>query len=497
MLTVILSKMTDQQHAIRVNGLSKRYLIYSRPEDRLKQSIVPRLQKFVGIQPKQYFQDFAALHDISFEVGRGETVGIIGRNGCGKSTLLQIICGVLASSSGEVSVNGRIAALLELGAGFNPEFTGRENAFMYGSILGLSHKEMLARFDDIAAFADIGQFLEQPVKTYSSGMYVRLAFAVAINVQPDILVVDEALAVGDVAFQRKCFARLEQIKARGATILFVSHSTSSVVELCDRAILLDGGELLLDGKPKRVTSQYLKLVHMPADKLPEAREMVRALQGLSDEGEEVTDVSTPEIVKDEGPVVNTDKESEAERERRLQEEEGWYDPNLKSQSVVEYESRGARIRDLRIIASSGRQVNILKTGQRYVYEYYVDFEKDAEDLGFGMLIKTVSGFELGGSSTGIIDETRVKQTNSGSTFHVTHEFKCCLMPGAYFLNAGTMGINSKERESVFLHRFIDGLVFRVADETPRNANGIVNFGIRSNSRHIDKPLSDPNGLVSK
>lgn len=262
--------------AIRVRDLSKHFAMFERPQDRLKQMLVPRLQRAAGLAPKRYFQEFTALSGVSFEVARGETVGIVGRNGCGKSTLLQIVCGTLQPSSGTVEVNGRIAALLELGAGFNPEFTGRENVYMNAAILGLTRAQTDERFDEIARFADIGIFIDQPVKTYSSGMYVRLAFAVAISVDPDILVVDEALAVGDEAFQRKCFARIEQIRERGGTILFVSHAAQTVVQLCDRAILLDRGEVLLDGKPKIVVNQYQRFLNLSGR---QRRDGARADQG--------------------------------------------------------------------------------------------------------------------------------------------------------------------------------------------------------------------------
>ena len=237
--------------AIRVNNLSKCYHIYDRPQDRLKQLVVPKLRSLVGRNPNRYYREFWALNDVSFEVGRGETIGIIGRNGSGKSTLLQMICGTLDPTAGLVETRGRVAALLELGAGFNPEFTGRENVYMNATVLGLTQEEISTRFDSIASFADIGEFIEQPVKHYSSGMYARLAFAVAINVDPDILVVDEALAVGDEPFQRKCFSRIEKIRNDGGTILFVSHSGSTVINLCDRAILLHRGERLYTGTPKR------------------------------------------------------------------------------------------------------------------------------------------------------------------------------------------------------------------------------------------------------
>lgn len=242
--------------AIRVQNLSKCYQIYEAPGDRLKQFVVPRLQRLIGLSPKQYFREFWALRDISFEVKKGETVGIIGRNGSGKSTLLQIICGTQSASSGSVKVNGRVAALLELGAGFNPEFTGRENVYMNASILGLSQEEIDTRFDDIAAFADIGEFIEQPVKTYSSGMYVRLAFAVSVHTNPDILVVDEALSVGDFVFQNRCMQKIQSLKQAGTSILFVSHDLSMVQIICDRVIWVKHGSIQGMGDSGVVCQNY-------------------------------------------------------------------------------------------------------------------------------------------------------------------------------------------------------------------------------------------------
>lgn len=247
-------------YAIRVHGLSKCHQIYERPQDRFKQFIVPRLRHVTGLKPRRYYRDFWALDDVSFEIRRGETVGVIGRNGSGKSTLLQAICGTLAPTTGSIETRGRVAALLELGAGFNPEFTGRENVYLNAMILGLARAEIDARFDDIAAFADIGEFIDRPVKTYSSGMYVRLAFAVAINVDPDILIVDEALSVGDARFQAKCMKRIRTFQANGSTILFVSHDVTSVRMLCDRALWLDGGKLRMDGDVSQVTGRFMEFL---------------------------------------------------------------------------------------------------------------------------------------------------------------------------------------------------------------------------------------------
>jgi lipopolysaccharide transport system ATP-binding protein len=248
--------MTDI--AISVQNLSKFYQIYENPRDRLKQFVLPRFNSFAGNQPKQYFSEFWALKDVSFEIKKGETVGIIGRNGSGKSTLLQMICGTLNPTSGSVQTNGRIAALLELGSGFNPEFTGRENVYMNAAVLGLSEDEVDARFDDIAAFADIGQFIEQPVKTYSSGMYVRLAFAVNIISEPEIMIVDEALAVGDMNFQAKCMTALTRIQDRGATVLFVSHDISALKSLCSRGVYLDNGTVQKIGHAGEVAELYVR-----------------------------------------------------------------------------------------------------------------------------------------------------------------------------------------------------------------------------------------------
>lgn len=246
-----------QDIAIRVQGLSKCYQIYDNPGDRLKQFVIPKIKRLFGKSHQSYFREFWALKDISFEVKRGETVGIIGRNGSGKSTLLQIICGTLTPSMGDVQVNGRVAALLELGSGFNPEFTGRENVYLNAAVLGLSKEEVDERFDKIVAFADIGEFIDQPVKIYSSGMYVKLAFAVIAHVDADILVIDEALAVGDAVFIQKCMRFIRSFQERG-TLLFVSHDTASVQNLCESAIWLSKGGIKQISSSKDVAESYFQ-----------------------------------------------------------------------------------------------------------------------------------------------------------------------------------------------------------------------------------------------
>jgi len=253
--------MSSNDPVVKVDGVGKCYQLYERPRDRLLQMVIPRLQRSFGQSAARFYREFWALQDVSFEARRGESIGIVGRNGSGKSTLLQIIAGTLTPTTGSVATRGRIAALLELGSGFNPDFTGRENAYLAGTLLGLTRSEMDARFDDVAAFADIGDFIDQPVKTYSSGMFVRLAFATQVQLDPDLLVVDEALAVGDSLFQKRCFERMEQLLSNGTTLLFVSHDQESIRTMTHRAILLRQGVVTMIGSPSDVLLAYRKQLH--------------------------------------------------------------------------------------------------------------------------------------------------------------------------------------------------------------------------------------------
>jgi lipopolysaccharide transport system ATP-binding protein len=265
--------------------VSKCHLIYDRPEDRLKQILIPRIQRLCGASPSRFYKEFWALRDVSVQVDVGETIGIIGRNGAGKSTLLQILCGTLNPTTGSVQTKGRIAALLELGSGFNPEFTGRENVYLNAAVLGLTRQEIDTRFDDIAAFADIGDFIDRPVKTYSSGMFVRLAFAVIAHVNADILVIDEALAVGDVVFTQKCMRFLRRFK-KEKTLVFVSHDIHSIINLCDRAMWLDHGMVRMLGGAKEVAEAYIQ----------DANEETRLTSGISSQSHtpRARDTASPE-----------------------------------------------------------------------------------------------------------------------------------------------------------------------------------------------------------
>lgn len=262
--------MFFNETAISIKNIGKRYEIYKSPGDRLKQFIFPKISKLLGKNVQQYFQDFWALRDISIIVQKGETLGIIGRNGSGKSTLLQLICGTLNPTEGQIQVAGRVAALLELGSGFNPEFTGKENIYLYASILGLSKNQIDSRFNKICEFADIGDFIEQPVKIYSSGMQVRLAFAVIAHVDADILIIDEALAVGDAIFVQKCMRFIRAFKDRG-TLIFVSHDTGSVLNLCDKVLWIESGRFQGIGNPKQIIEDYLQFSFqkIAGDKAPQ------------------------------------------------------------------------------------------------------------------------------------------------------------------------------------------------------------------------------------
>lgn len=450
--------MSSEDVAISVKNLSKCYQIYAQPRDRLKQFVLPHLQRFTGQAPKSYFNEFWALRGVSFDIKKGEVVGIIGRNGSGKSTLLQIICGTLHPTSGEINTHGRIAALLELGSGFNPEFTGRENVYMNAAVLGLTTQEVDARFDAIAAFAEIGAFMEQPVKVYSSGMMVRLAFAVAINVDPEILIVDEALSVGDELFQLKCFSRIEAIRANGATILFVSHSGAQIVEFCDRAVLLDSGEQLASGAPKLIVGQYQKLLYAPAD----TRDSIRAqIRGMGGSTESAPSGQTQQQERSQTPPLSTPGQLES------------FDPNLTPTSTIEYESHGAIISSPKIQTLSGIKVNNLVSGRNYIFSYKVYFKKEATNLVFGMLIKTKSGLELGGASSNKYSASIVNSAKSESSYDIKFVFKCALNSGIYFINSGVMGaING---ENTYLHRLVDAAIFRVLPLENSTMTGLIDF----------------------
>ncbi|MFE1747909.1 ABC transporter ATP-binding protein [Coleofasciculus sp. H7-2] len=442
--------------AISLKNVSKCFKRYARPVDRLKELLLPG---------KSRADEFWALRDINLEVPKGQALGIVGRNGSGKSTLLQIIVKTITPTTGEIRVNGRISALLELGSGFNPEFTGRQNVFFNGRLLGLERKDIEAKFDEIAGFADISDFMEQPVKTYSSGMFVRLAFAVAISVEPDIFIVDEALAVGDEAFQRKCFGRIQALQERGVTILFVSHSAPSVIGLCSSAVLIDKGENLLVSTPKKVISNYQKLIYAPVDEAEKIREKIR---------------NGRHFIKNDIVLEASQEELEylnSSQTKAVDDFHETYDPNFIPKSTLSYVSCGALIEKPYVTTIEGRRVNVIKRRKEYIYTYSVKFLKKIHGVRFGMVIKTIEGFELGGAASHSIDNP-IEYIDQGKELQVKFRFYCSLQPGVYFLNAGILGrLNHSE---VFIHRLVDAAMFRVQpEESDTSRSGYVDFCVES------------------
>lgn len=437
---------------VEIRGLSKTFPIYDKPHYRLMQMLLAG--------SRRWYREFTALSDINLVVRRGETVGIVGRNGSGKSTLLQIICGTLAPTEGEVRVRGRVAALLELGAGFNPEFTGRENVYLNGTVLGLTRTEVEHKLGSILAFAEIGDFIDRPVKTYSSGMYVRLAFAVAIHVEPDLLVVDEALSVGDEAFQRKCFARIERLREGGCTVLFVSHAATTVVELCDRAILLDRGDLLADGLPKAVISRYQRMLYAPQEKLAELRDQMKREHA---EGG---------LVTQEPPAGSSSSRSASVVSRNESSNEAYFDEGLRSQSEVAYPRQGVTIIDPHLELPNGPRVNVVNAGKKYVYAYSVEFDQGVAGARFGMMIKTLTGVEIAGAVSALANEA-IEWIDAGTQLVIRFEFTCALAGGVYFMNAGVLGCLGEEE--TYLDRRIDAFMFRVMSSANRLSTGFVDL----------------------
>ncbi len=453
--------MCSDEIAIKLSNLSKCYNIYSKPVDRLKQSIIPRAQKALGRPLRTYYHEFWALRDLSLEIGKGETVGVIGRNGSGKSTLLQLVCGTLTPTIGRVETTGRIAALLELGSGFNPEFTGRENIFLNGAILGLRQDEIESHFDTIAEFADIGEFIEQPIKFYSSGMTVRLAFAVQAMVDPDILIVDEALAVGDERFQRKCFRRLEELKKNGTSILFVSHAGQQIIELCDRALLLEQGQRLLFSDPLTVVRAYHKLIY--ANPAEQAR-MVKELQELDRDGGTRVETS-PTAIPDEYTV------QQPEVTEKIPETD-FYESGMIPQSTVLYPIQGARIDSIKIFNNKGREVNNLLAGREYSFEVRGTFLEDHESVSIGFHIRTMTGVGVTGQAYPGFGKY-IHGIRRGQRFKLIHKMQMNLTPGTYFVG----GAISSATEPAILHRILDAIMFRVLPTAENKVWGYVDLAM--------------------
>ncbi len=396
------------ENAISIAGVSKVYDIYDSPNDRLKE--------LLSFTKKEYCKKFRALDGISFDIAQGETIGIIGRNGSGKSTLLQIICGILKPTAGSVQTNGRISALLELGTGFNLEFTGRENVYLNGALMGLSKEEIDARYQDIADFADIGGFINQPVKKYSSGMYVRLAFACAVNVDPEILIIDEALSVGDVFFQQKCFRRMEQFKERGKTILLVSHGMDAIQKNCARAIYLNQGKVAGIGESRDIINQYLE------DTL---------LKG---------ETSAKSADTDKSAFSGKSKAAPAGEDRCISRRN--YNKN-----EFRYGNYKATIADFSILDKDGREITAISSGEAISFRFEILFRERVEFPIYGFMVKTKDGLTVYGINTwhgGIPVSPKAK----GESVTVEFSMRMNVGGGDYFITAGVAELSGDEVKPV-------------------------------------------------
>lgn len=431
--------MSSNDVAIRVSDLSKCYQIYAAPRDRLKQFVAPRLLKLFGRPAQKYFREFWALKDVSFEVRKGETVGIIGRNGSGKSTLLQMICGTVAPTAGFVSTNGRVAALLELGAGFNVEFTGRENILLNAAILGFPKEAMEERMSQVLEFSELGEFLDQPVKTYSSGMYARLAFSIAIHVDPDILIVDEALAVGDARFVAKCMRRIKEIQERGATILFVSHDVGSVRTLCQRAIWLDSGKLVEDGDVFPISGRYME--RMFKDDLPEESVLQKRLEAQRVDGDEAAATDVAQIA--DAAVDAADR-------------------GLDARPVTHWGSHRGLVVSASVCSEQGVRQDIIGWGETVdvVIEVSVPDDIPREHLSVACSIKDLKGTDLIVSTT----YDQMTELPAKNRFKVSFRMVNRLVTGKYLLVAAVE--NRLNRNVVHYYEYLEGAHYfsSLADE---------------------------------
>lgn len=429
--------MDEKKVAIQVKGLEKAYKLYDKPSDRLKEAL--------GFGRKKRYKEHYALKGVDMTIYQGETVGIIGTNGSGKSTILKIITGVLNPTGGSVHVNGRISALLELGAGFNMEYNGIENIYLNGTMIGFSKKEIDAKMDDILNFADIGDYVHQPVKTYSSGMFVRLAFAVAINIEPEILIVDEALSVGDVFFQAKCYHKFEEFKEMGKTIVFVSHDLSSISKYCDRVVLLNQGVKLGEGSPKEMIDAYKQV--LVGQYVPAADD-----QSL---------LSDKEITAAAAAAAGTVK--------------GEVNPEL-----LEYGTKDAMITGYKITDDMGRETSALLKGKECTITMQVHFEHDIEAPIFAFTIKNIKGVEITGTNT-MVEKAFLSPVRAGSNMEITFTQKIDLQGGEYLLSFGVTGFE-KEEFQVY-HRLYDVINMTVISD--KDTVGYYDM----NSRVVVKELS--------
>jgi len=428
--------------AVKFQDVSKFYKLYASPRERLKEALNP-----FG---KKLHKEFYALRNISFELEQGKILGIIGKNGCGKSTLLKLICQVLVPNKGTIQVSGSISALLELGAGFNPQFTGLDNVFFYGTILGFSREYMQERLDDILAFADIGEFIHQPIKTYSSGMRARLAFAVATEIDSDILIVDEVLSVGDAIFQRKCYAKINSMFKNNKTVILVSHNRNAIISLCDKALLLDGGELLCSGDTEEVVQEYEILCNR-------------------------------KYLEDRDNTKKTTRKIEPEKEinQRKEQEIGsklLWDNSLNADDQIYFKKSDIEFEDFGIYTLDDKKVNVLETGKSYkVKASFMPNENLYDDITFAMRIKNIQGYVVSWIGFPFNKEKYLNFTQ-GERALIEFVFDNNMLFGVYSIDAGLQSFNKDE---LFIHVGIHNLyLFKINKDCNVNKHGVVDLNCR-------------------
>jgi lipopolysaccharide transport system ATP-binding protein len=420
--------------SLKANNISKCYHVYDQPLDRLKQYIMPALHRYRITPNSNYYREFWALKELSLEIAKGEAVGIIGRNGSGKSTLLQLICGTLTPTTGSIEVSGVISALLELGSGFNPEFTGRQNVFMNASLLGLTNRQITEKFNDIIEFADIGSFINEPIKSYSSGMMVRLAFAVAINIEPEILVIDEALAVGDAAFQRKCIRKIEELKNNGTTLLFVSHDIETIKRLCSRAIYLNKGDLIEFGEAKDVCISYEK-------------DLFGGFNLANGNYDTIN-------------IKNT-------------RENASLDPELIASSAQYYGDGKVSVSELTLSNRNNKAINVIGEDVNFRISYRVSFHEDIKNPIFGIMITNREGNCIFGVNTSKRQISR-QNYSAGDEIKVIFDLNNNLGAGVFYVTCGVHSANSKG-DVVYHQRCIDVIIFKIKSNETEQVSGLVNL----------------------
>lgn len=434
------SENTPAEIVIEVQGVGKAYHMYERPSHRLWQALAGKR--------KSFYKDFWALRGVSFSIRRGQTVGIVGRNGSGKSTLLQMIAGTLNPTEGHISVKGRVAALLELGSGFNPEFTGRENVYLNATILGLRRDQIEQRMESILAFADIGEFIDQPVRSYSSGMSVRLAFAVIAHVDADILIIDEALAVGDAFFSQKCMRFLRDFQKHG-TLLFVSHDAAAVTNLCENAVWLENGKMRLTGTSQEVVEAYMTEQHVVGRREAASEEIVVATKKKA------------RVAVADSPDFRLDALHEAGVQNRIALFE--FDPDNVGQ---EFGAQGARIVDVRLTDTEGNRLSMLEGGELVRLELRVALQESLENLIVGFYVKDRLGQRLFGDNSHFACKDQPVSGVAGETVVGTFLFRMPIMPsGSYMIDAAVA--SGDQHDHTQQHWIHDALEFRAKDETMR------------------------------